>query len=191
MRSNVVMIGLFFAAAAHAQQVATAARGVVVQAGVPVPLGQPNPAETPAAVPAKSPAVAEAPRAAPGSAPGVVTLSEVAKQASSEPVKALAVQPAPEVPAIAPVDGSGDTARIKMRALEPVKSILLSRISSVDGGASAVVWVKGQHRKVAPGSRVLQYTIGEIRDDGVCLYKSGAHARDKCPTLLTFSEGVL
>ncbi|MCY1561613.1 hypothetical protein D9M68_988990 [compost metagenome] len=60
------------------------------------------------------------------------------------------------------------------------------RITRVGGEDTAVIWIKGQNRKVTTGSRVLQYAVGEIKDDGVCLYPVKGKVKDKCKTLLTF-----
>jgi hypothetical protein len=170
MRSKLFFLALACVTAAHAQQ----------------PAPQAKPQDVPVAP-------------APAAAPDLVTLSDVAKQASAE-AKAAPSQPAlAEVPAITPVDGNAalEATRARLRAAadrqaEPA-SVMLTRISSVDGDMRAVVWVKGQHRRLAPGAHLLQYTVGEIRNDGVCLYtaKAGGRTKDYCPKLLTFAQGVM
>lgn len=164
--------------------------------------GAPVAAPTTAAIPvtAASQAAATAAPAASGPlAPGVVSLADVARQSNGQPAPApVGAQPNP-VPAITLVDGTGQpiqVARDKMRrspdaAVAPRRNdpFYLVRISRVGGDDTAVLWIKGQHRKVTTGSRVLKYAVGEIKDDGVCIYLVKAKVKDKCKTLLTF-EGM-
>lgn len=145
-------------------------------------------------------ATASAPAAAPmrpaAHAPGVVTLSDVANQPDGQTSNAPVAQVS--VPALVAVDGSGeaiDAARAQMRGAPQVapvskQSIILTRISRVGSEATAVLWIKGQHRKVATGSRALDYTIGEIKEDGVCLYSAKAKGGNKCSRLITFAKGL-
>lgn len=168
------------------------------------PLGTPSAAPVAVASSAQAPAAPTTPGstvapAAPA-APGVVTLSDMARQ-GGEPPRAAGHPPAPsqtEVPAITILDGNGkplDAARDRLRTTgstpsAPRTNITLSRISRSGGDATAVLWVKGQHRKVTNGSRVLNYTVGEIKEDGVCLYPAKGKVKDKCRTMITFLQGV-
>lgn len=154
---------------------------------------------------AVTPTAAVAPIAAPVT-PGAVTLSDIARQGSAAPVSPI-VQPQPtsQVPAIAILDGNTNKIATKpipanamIRAASET-SISLSRISRVGFDTTVVLWVKGQSRRVTSGSRVLDYTVGEIRDDGVCLYKIQTAAQTKkkqaasdnrCKPFLTFSKGL-
>lgn len=139
-------------------------------------------------------------------APGVVSLSDVARQPNADAApKVGAIQPtAAEVQAITLVDGNGqpiDAARAKLRSGSPAfpvqSSIMLYRISNIGAEQSALLWVKGQYRRVVVGSSVLTYTVNEINDDGVCLVSKGKQPtkakakakQDKCAHQLTFIQG--
>jgi hypothetical protein len=184
-KSIILALNLSALAATSHAQLLTPAKPAV---GAPATSAIPVTAAAQAPVPA-SPAQA-------GSlAPGVVSLSDVAKQSGSEPARApAAVQPTP-VPAITVADGTGqpiELARDKMRP-GPGASLAtnsspfrLIRISRVGGEDTAVIWIKGQNRKVTTGSRVLQYAVGDIKEDGVCLYPVKGKVKDKCKSLLTF-----
>lgn len=155
---------------------------------------------------AVTPTAAASPASAPAaSTPGAVTLSDIARQGSATPV-APTVQPqsAGQVPAIAILDGNSNKIVTKpvpvptVVRVAPDTSISLSRISRVGFDTTVVLWVKGQNRRVTTGSRVLDYTIGEIRDDGVCLYKPQTAAQikkkqvksdNRCKPFLTFAKG--
>ncbi|MEM8515104.1 hypothetical protein RCH14_004464 [Massilia sp. MP_M2] len=155
-------------------------------------------AVTPTAVasPATAPAV---------STPGAVTLSDIARQGSATPAPTVQPQSAGQVPAIAILDGNSNKIATKpvpvptVVRVAPDTSISLSRISRVGFDTTVVLWVKGQNRRVTTGSRVLDYTIGEIRDDGVCLYKPQTAAQikkkqvaseNRCKPFLTFAKGL-
>lgn len=197
MRIKFIILALNFSALtgmAHAQLAPTKPLGSSVApgaaAGAPLPVGF-VPA-SPAAVQAFPPPPAGA-RSTAGR-PGIVTLSDVARQ-SEQPAPSTA-QTGPEVPAITLVDSSNKAmteARQQLRAEGALaipakrKEILLARISRSDYDANAVLYVKGQNRKVFSGSRVLQYTVGEIKEDGVCLYPAKGNAKNKCSTLVTFN----
>lgn len=161
-----------------------AASAVLAQAPVTAPPQPPLPMGVPAA-----PAAAPARAAAPAAPPGVVTLSDVARQAPA------VAEPLPVAPAAA-ADRSPEPgltfAPAPVLVPPPVNKILLMRISSVGADTTAVLWVRGRHRKVAAGARVLQYTVGEIRDDGVCLYQPRPDGRikDRCQEMVTFAQGV-
>jgi len=188
MRFKTIILALnlsALAAASHAQML-TPAKPVV---------GAPVAAPSAAAIPVTAASQATAAPAPSGAlAPGVISLSDVARQ-SGEPARAPAgAQPTP-VPAITVADGTGqpiELARDKMRPspnavltsnIGPFRLVRISRVGLDD---TAVIWIKGQHRKVTTGSRVLQYTVGEIKEDGVCLYPVKGKVKDKCRTLLTF-----
>jgi len=128
-----------------------------------------------------------------------MTLSDVARQAPAEGPKPVSATPAlaevPPITAVETSDKAADAARAGMAsALQPRRAlnIALYRLSTVGEDVSAVLWVKGRNRKVLPGARVLQYTVGEIRDDGVCLYKTRANGKvkDRCQQFVTFVQGV-
>lgn len=128
-------------------------------------------------------------------APGVVMLSDVAKQTPAEPPKVGAIQATvAEVQPIQVLDASGKPvdAGIQKIAAIPAHSITLTRISTVGAAKSALLWVKGQQRAVTSGAQVLQYIVGEIREDGVCLYHGGRKesVKLKCTTFVTFAQGV-
>jgi hypothetical protein len=123
-----------------------------------------------------------------------------AEPARSPATPAAAAAAAVDVPAITSVDGSGtpiDAARERLRGgivispvIERPTNITLKRISRSGTEVTAILWVKGQSRKVTSGSRVLDYTVGEIKEDGVCLYTLKGKVKDKCRTMLTFIQGV-
>lgn len=177
--------------------VATAAPAQLITPAKPA-VGAPVGAPAAPSVPAPT-ATQASPNSAPNQtgslAPGVISLSDVARQSSSEPLRAPVAAQAMQVPAITVVDGTGqpiELARDKMqqgansglkRNTSPFQLIRISRVGSDD---TAVIWIKGQNRKVTTGSRVLQYTVGEIKEDGVCLYTVKAKIKEKCGTLLTF-----
>lgn len=128
-------------------------------------------------------------------APGVVSLSDVARQSSAESPRAPTATSATQVPAITVADGTGQPIELARDKMHQVRSsvvkyntnpLQLIRISRVGGDDTAVLWIKGQNRKVTTGSRVLQYAVGEIKEDGVCLYPVKGKGKDKCATLLTF-----
>lgn len=185
MRFKTIILALnlsALAAASHAQ-VLTPAKPVV---GAPA-------APPAAAAAAAQPSASSTARQAGPLAPGVVSLSDVARQSATAPAPATA-QPIP-VPAITVTDGTGqpiDLARDKIRQSSDgtrtsnTSPFFLVRITRVGGEDTAVIWIKGQNRKVTTGSRVLQYAVGEIKDDGVCLYLVKGKVKDKCKTLLTF-----
>lgn len=196
MRFKTIILALnlsAFAAVSHAQML-TPAKPVVGAPAV-APTTDPIPATA-----ASQAATTAAPAPLGSLAPGVVSLADVARQSNGQPAP-LPVGAQPNtVPAITLTDGTGQPiqlARDKMRrapdsaATRRSDPFYLVRISRVGGNDTAVLWIKGQHRKVTTGSRVLKYAVGEIKDDGVCMYvvKSKVKEKDKCRTLLTF-EGM-
>lgn len=133
-------------------------------------------------------------------APGVVMLSDVAKQTPQEPTKVGAIQATvTEVQPIQVLDANGKpldpgTAKSAVASIQigARQTITLTRISTVGAAKSAVLWVKGQQRAVTSGAKVLEYTVGEIREDGVCLYSGERKGNEKfkCKTFVTFIQGV-
>ena len=69
-------------------------------------------------------------------------------------------------------------------------TISLTRISRSGDEASAVLWVQGMQRRVRTGDPVLSYIVGEIRQDGVCVYPAKGKVKDHCKTMLTFIKGI-
>jgi hypothetical protein len=195
MRFNSILTAIVLACCANslqAQQMTPERPPVMPGTNVP---GQAVAVTPTAAVPASAPVT-----------PGAVTLSDIARQGSAAPANPI-VQPQPtgQVPAIAILDGNTNKIATKpipanamIRAASET-SISLSRISRVGFDTTVVLWVKGQSRRVTSGSRVLDYTVGEIRDDGVCLYKiqtavqtkkKQAKSDNRCKPFLTFSKGL-
>jgi hypothetical protein len=120
-----------------------------------------------------------------------MTLSDVARQASTETPAAAEASPfTPSGNDMRLLDGPRPTA--VLLDSRPVLSIVLARISTVGADTSAVLWVKGRLRKVSSGARVLQYTVGDIRDEGVCLNRTSdaGKGRNRCQELLTFVQGI-
>lgn len=191
MRFKTIILALnlgALAAASHAQMLTPAKPAVAATAGAPATAA---PAAAPVAASAQ-PSASSAAQAGP-LAPGVVSLSDVAKQSTAAPAPTT-TQPVP-VPAITVTEGTGqpiELAREKFRMSSNVTRIpnpnplSLVRLTRVGGEDTAVIWIKGQNRKVTTGSRVLQYAVGEIKDDGVCLYPVKTKAKDKCKPFLTF-----
>lgn len=197
MRSKTIILALnlgALAAVSHAQILTPVKPTVAAPAGTPA-------VAAPAAAPTGASAQPSASSAAPAGslAPGVISLSDVAKQSTAATAPTTA-QPVP-VPAITVTEGTGqpiELAREKFRTSSNITGtpsptpLRLVRLTRVGGEDTAVIWIKGQNRKVTNGSRVLQYAVGEIKEDGVCLYpvqtkaKAKGKAKDKCKPFLTF-----
>lgn len=202
MRFNPIFLALnFIVVGAHAQQ--SAPKASIGMPTAPVTTKEaPSPLPVPGVPTTNTLAVPATPLAEPK--PGVLTLSEIAKQppssgpSSTETPKVGAIQPiAEDAQAITILDGKGlpaTSAQGKfgdgdtrfVRAF----TITLSRISTQGADSTALLWVQGQSRRVVPGARVLQYTVGDIREDGVCLYVAKGKVKDHCAKLLTFTQGV-
>ncbi|MEX5747569.1 hypothetical protein [Massilia sp. X63] len=149
---------------------------------------------TPAAPPVAQRAAAAAPAPA---APGVVSLSDMARETPPVPAASISTTSAPEVPAITSVDGTGasiNAARDRMRSAgreaSKAPTISLTRISRSGDDVSAVLWVQGMQRRVRTGDPVLTYIVGEIRQDGVCVYPAKGKVKDHCKNMLTFIKGI-
>lgn len=182
MRSKLLLLALVLAFADQAL------------AQPPLPAGTPAaPAAGPGAAPPGAPGSDARPSAMPPAMPGVVTLSDVARQAPTAAPPIATPLPVAPVQSDVRLPEEGLPRGIPVAlAPRPLMSIILSRISTVGADTSAVLWIKGRHRKVAPGERVLQYTVGEIRAEGVCLYqaRSDGKVKDRCQEMVTFVQGL-
>lgn len=182
MRYKLLLLALVLAFADHAL------------AQPPLPAGTPAaPVAGPGAAPASVSGSDARQSAAAPNMPGVVTLSDVARQAPTAAPPIATPLPVAPVPGDVRLPDEGLPRGIP-GGIPPrlALSIVLSRISTIGADTSAVLWVKGRHRKVAPGERVLQYTVGEIRHEGVCLYqaRSDGKVKDRCQEMVTFVQGV-
>lgn len=191
MRSKLALIGFAFAACASSAQAQQATPDLPqngLAGAAAMAKSDPGQVSTPSASAAPA-AGAAATNASPASS--APTLSDLARQGPATPVQA---QPTQQVPAIAIIDtnnkaGAKANAAGERRIEVPTK-ISLSRISRVGFDATVILWVEGQNRRVTTGSSVLEYTVGEIREDGVCMYKSKAKTKDRCKPFLTFVKGI-
>lgn len=165
--------------------------------------------QTPAAAVAKTVITSSAPtQPAAATEATIATLADVARaKAAAAASGQLAAVGQPNSSDLAPragpiqsekplaiVDGAGrvlDDAAVRLSAAATVKpkrrvqkDLELQRISSSGSARRALISVNGVGRFVDVGSQVLKKTVGEIRNDGVCLY--APPSKDKCGQFLTF-----
>lgn len=194
MRFNLALMGIAlaaYAASAQAQQMASdqAPTSLVGAAA----MAKSDPSQTPTAAPTATSAPTPAGPVAGASGNGAPTLSDLARQGVANPAPRAETQPTQQVPAIEILDSKskvGPKTNALIERPPAIERISLSRISRVGFDTTVVLWVEGQNRRVTTGSRVLEYTIGEIREDGVCMYKSKSKTKDRCKPFLTLNKGI-